>query len=471
MSKKKKILAGVLILFVLLVNVLVIIKPANPESGTVTVNIKVKSEEANEFQMFYLTPGQKMPKGFSEEQSEKVWYDSTGKKDTFSFEIPKDISYLRLDFGNIASETEVTEVSFSYKFKKVKMDSAELLNIVEDKSVSVEENGNGGILVDAGKKDPFVVWDTSTLGITDMVHSASQIYFYGFKIILLLVIDLGLLLILTHFNRMVSLPKELIENRKLILNLGKNDFKNKFAGSFFGTFWAFVQPIITVLVYWFVFEKGLKAGGQLTAAGIEVPFVLWLIAGMVPWFFFSDALGSGTNAMLEYSYLVKKVVFKISILPIVKVISALFVHLFFIAFTIVLYAAYHYYPDLYTLQIVYYSIALLVFTLALVYGTCAIVIFFKDLTQIINIVLQVGVWITPIMWNIDTMQLSPVLIAIFKLNPLYYIVAGYRDSLINKVWFFERPGLTLYFWVVTLLLLALGTSIFKRLRVHFADVL
>ena len=175
--------------------------------------------------------------------------------------------------------------------------------------------------------------------------------------------------------------------------------------------------------------------------------------------------------MMEYSYLVKKVVFKISILPIVKVMSALFVHIFFIAFTIVLYAAYHYYPDLYTLQILYYSFALLVFTLALVYGTCAIVIFFKDLTQIINIVLQVGVWITPIMWNIDTMQLSPVLITIFKLNPLYYIVAGYRDSLINKVWFFERPGLTLYFWVVTLALLALGTSIFKRLRVHFADVL
>lgn len=471
MSKKKKILAGVLILFVLLVNVLVIIKPANPESDTVTLNITVKSEEANEFQMFYLTPGQKMPKGFSEEQSEKVWYDSVGKKDTFSFEIPKDISYLRLDFGNIASETEVTEVSFSYKFKKVKMDSAELLNIVEDKSVSVEENGNRGIFVDAGKKDPFVVWDTSTLGISDMVHSASQIYFYAFKIILLLVVDLGLLLVLTHFNRMVSLPKELFENRKLILNLGKNDFKNKFAGSFFGTFWAFVQPIITVLVYWFVFEKGLKAGGQLTAAGIEVPFVLWLIAGMVPWFFFSDALGSGTNAMLEYSYLVKKVVFKISILPIVKVMSALFVHLFFIVFTVILYAAYHYYPDLYTLQIIYYSFALLIFTLALVYGTCAIVIFFKDLTQIINIILQVGVWITPIMWNIDTMQLSPVLITIFKLNPLYYIVAGYRDSLINKVWFFERPGLTLYFWVITLLLLALGTSIFKRLRVHFADVL
>lgn len=78
---------------------------------------------------------------------------------------------------------------------------------------------------------------------------------------------------------------------------------------------------------------------------------------------------------------------------------------------------------------------------------------------------------TPIMWNIDTMELSPVLIKIFKLNPMYYVVAGYRDSLINKVWFWENPSLTIYFWTVTIILFALGMFVFKRLKVHFADVL
>lgn len=471
MSKKKKILALLLAVFIIAVNFIVIVVPSKKESETVTAEITLKSEEQNEFQVFYLTPDQKMSKDFNEGQSQKVWYDKSGEKETFTFSIPRNIAYFRLDFGNITADTEVESVVFRYGLKKIKMSGQELLNTMEEHSVKLKAAGQNGILVEAGKKDPYIAWDVRELGIETCAQKADNIQFYGFKVMLLLVIDLGYLLVMTHFERMVSLPKELIQNRKLIANLAKNDFKTKFAGSFFGTFWAFVQPIITVLVYWFVFEKGLKAGGQLTAAGIQVPFVLWLIAGMVPWFFFSDALGSGTNAMMEYSYLVKKVVFKISILPIVKVISALFVHLFFIAFTILLYAAYSYYPDLYTLQIVYYSFALLIFTLALVYGTCAIVIFFKDLTQIINIILQVGVWITPIMWNIDTMNLSPILIAIFKLNPLYYIVAGYRDALINKVWFFEHPGLTLYFWIVTLLLLTLGTSIFKRLRVHFADVL
>ncbi len=262
-----------------------------------------------------------------------------------------------------------------------------------------------------------------------------------------------------------------IASRKLISRLSVNDFKTKFAGSYLGIIWAFVQPVITVLVYWFVFEKGFKPPTVNNAAGVAVPFVLWLIAGMVPWFFFSDALSGGTRALLDYSYLVKKVVFQIDILPVVKVASAVFVHLFFLGFTVLLYAAYGYIPDGYTLQIVYYSVCLLVFTLGLTYLTSAVVVFFRDLNQVINIVLQVGVWVTPVMWNIDTMELNPLLKDMLKLNPLYYIVQGYRDALIGKVFFWERPGLSLYFWAVTAVFVWLGTYVFKKLRMHFADVL
>ena len=103
--------------------------------------------------------------------------------------------------------------------------------------------------------------------------------------------------------------------------------------------------------------------------------------------------------------------------------------------------------------------------------TSAIVVFFKDLGQIINIILQIGVWMTPIMWNIDGMELNPILITILKLNPMYYIVAGYRDSLINKAGFWEQPGMTIYYWILTIVLFIIGTKIFKKLKPHFADVL
>jgi len=269
-------------------------------------------------------------------------------------------------------------------------------------------------------------------------------------------------------KKILALPAELYQNRKLVLSLAKNDFKTKYAGSYLGIVWAFIQPIVTILVYWFVFSVGLKAG---TVS--DYPFVLYLVSGIVPWFFFQDALNGGTNALIEYNYLVKKVVFKISILPIVKIISALFVHVFFVVFALILCACYGYTPSLYTLQIIYYSICTFLLVLGLVYATSAIVIFFRDLTQIISIFLQVGVWLTPIMWIVETSPLQghPVIMKILKLNPMYYIVSGYRDTFLMKTWFFQHAGWTAYFWVFTILCFLFGSWVFKRLRIHFADVL
>lgn len=280
---------------------------------------------------------------------------------------------------------------------------------------------------------------------------------------------------LTGYEKIVVLPVELYQNRALIWKLAKNDFKTRYAGSYFGIFWAFVQPVITVVLYWFVFTIAIPSKATTLNGDTSFPYVLWLIAGIVPWFFFSDAINSGTNALLEYNYLVKKVVFKISILPIIKIISVSFVHVFFVLFTLILYACFGYFPDLYTLQVVYYSLCMFIFVLGLSYITCSIVIFFRDLGQIISIILQVGIWATPILWNLNTVVEAHPKYAwmkiVFKLNPMAYIVEGYRNALIDKVWFFETFFSTAYFWILTLCLFAIGALVFKRLKIHFADVL
>lgn len=267
-------------------------------------------------------------------------------------------------------------------------------------------------------------------------------------------------------KELLSLPRELIVGRKLIFQLARNDFKKKYAGSYLGIVWAFVQPVVTIMVYWFVFGLALR-----NPTPRPVPFVLWLIAGLVPWFFFQDGLVNGTNALLEYNYLVKKVVFRIDILPMVKVVSAIFVHLFFVLVTLILYTAMGYFPTIYTLQVIYYTFCVFVLVLGLSYMTSSVVVFFRDLTQVINIALQVGVWMTPIMWSLDDVGIGGILAKILKLNPMFYIVQGYRDAFVNKVWFWERPWLSLYFWIVTLVFWLIGTRLFKKLKVHFADVL
>lgn len=265
-----------------------------------------------------------------------------------------------------------------------------------------------------------------------------------------------------------EIPKEIWKSRKLVWTLARNDFKSRFAGSYLGIVWALVQPIVTVLVYWFVFQVGLR---QTATYGDGCPFVLWMLAGLVPWFYFQETMLSGCGVLSEYSYLVKKVVFKIEILPAVKMISALFIHLFFVGIALLLFLIYGKLSPAYAWQVFYYTFCMWMLVLGISYATSAVNVFFRDLMQMINIAMQVGVWVTPIMWNMADLNLPRILTVILKLNPMYYICYGYRDALVYKVYFWERTGLTMYFWAVTLICLLVGTNIFKRLRVHFADVL
>lgn len=269
------------------------------------------------------------------------------------------------------------------------------------------------------------------------------------------------------YDKLTTLPVELFQSRHLIWKLAKNDFKKRYAGSYMGALWAMLQPVVTIALYYVVFDKIM--GNSINRGTGDVPFVLFLTAGLVPWFYFSEALNSGTNALLEYNYLVKKVVFKISVLPIIKIIAATFIHVFFVCVMLVVAAVYGYYPTIYTLQVIYYSICLFLFVLALSYTTCSIVVFFRDLSQIINIGLQIGMWVTPIMWNLSL--LDDKWVVILKLNPLVYIVNGYRSSVYGKEWFFRDFFSTMYFWIITIVIFGIGAMIFKRLKVHFADVL
>ncbi len=268
------------------------------------------------------------------------------------------------------------------------------------------------------------------------------------------------------YDKFTVLPVELYQNRHLIWKLAKNDFKKRYAGSYLGAVWAMVQPVVTVAMYYVVF--GLIFPNQRESG--EIPFVLFLTAGLVPWFYFSEALNHGTNALLEYNYLVKKVVFKISILPIIKIIAATFIHVFFVCVLLAVAALYGYYPSIYTVQLVYYSFCMFIFVLALCYTTCAVVVFFRDLSQIISIGLQIGMWATPILWDIAAIKNGTV-VTLLKLNPLVYIVNGYRSAVYGREWFFQDFFSTMYFWIVTVVLFGVGALIFKRLKVHFADVL
>lgn len=461
MSNKKKIL-GVLGIVVLIILNILIIGQRDAVSGNYEFHMTMKADKSQQIQLYYSPTCE-----ITETMSQNMTYDQIGTEQEFVYSIPNTCTVLRLDLGNEPGAFEISNVYMAYKGQKASVAQIENPKLIEGQQIESLECNDNVLKVWTDGTDPFIWLDASTETLYPLLASHCKKISWLKNILMLLLVD-GISIVGFVFRKKAMvLPRELFQNRKLILNLAKNDFKTKYAGSYLGIVWAFVQPIVTIMVYWFVFSVGLKAGRVM-----DYPFVLYLVSGMVPWLFFQDALNGGTNALIEYNYLVKKVVFKVSILPIVKVIAAFFVHMFFVGFSLILCSCYGYIPSLHTLQILYYSACTFVFALGIVYTTSAIVIFFRDLTQIINILLQVGVWLTPIMWDLNMLKDYPVLMKLFKLNPMYYIVSGYRDAMLGKVWFWDGHwGWTVYFWIITSGIFFLGAIIFKRLKPHFADVL
>lgn len=257
---------------------------------------------------------------------------------------------------------------------------------------------------------------------------------------------------------------DIVHDRSVLWGLAKNDVRAKFAASFLGSVWAFIQPLITLLVLWFVFQVGFR-----NPPVSDVPFMVWYAPAYLVWSFFSEALTSGTNCLIEYSYLVKKVNFRVSIIPLVKILSSALIHVFFIIFIFFLLLVYKIPFSIYNLQVIYYFLCTIFMLVGLCWLLSAIAPFLKDTSNMVNVLIQIGFWMTPILWSADGM--NPWIVRVLKLNPMFYICQGYRDSFIDHVWFWERGLISLYFFAFSCLIFVVGAYLFHKLRPQFADVL
>ncbi len=258
--------------------------------------------------------------------------------------------------------------------------------------------------------------------------------------------------------------REVINKRYLIYSLVKRDFQNQYTGSYFGIIWNFIQPIAFIFILWFVLNMGFNL------RRIEnTNHIFWLISGMICWLYFSDVFSSSTQIIQQYSFLIKKMDLSLGILPFARILSASINHLIFIFLTVVFGLFMGISPSFYFIQIFYYTLALQILLLGLCWLASSTSIFIKDVNNIVTIIVQFGFWLTPVFWSIDNVPQNYQWI--IKLNPLYYLVTGYRDSLIYKIPFWQKPLEAIYFWVFSLMILFIGTVVFRRLRPHFAEVI
>ncbi len=269
--------------------------------------------------------------------------------------------------------------------------------------------------------------------------------------------------IIQFLKEVIDFFFQLYLNRNLIRTLSWRDFEKRYIRNFFGLLWAILDPLAFVVILYVVF--GARYGN--TTPG-SVPFVAYLLTGYIAFDLFSVGLPGVTNSINENSFLLKKINFRVAILPIVAMLSDLMIHGIVLLVCIVVLMFNKVYPDFYWVQLVYYIFSLSVFLISLGWFTSSVSLFFPDIRNIINIITRIMFFLTPIFWKMEGVTINAQ--HLLKLNPLYYIVNGYRDSLLTHQGFWTHPMLTLYFWLLCLIAIVTGVIVFKKLRPHFADV-
>ncbi len=261
--------------------------------------------------------------------------------------------------------------------------------------------------------------------------------------------------------------KTIIKNRKMIFQLGKNEFKNKFANTSLGSVWGFLQPFIYMITYAIVLQYILKAGNS----GND-PFIVWYLPGMAMWLFINDSINNVTNSIRTYSYLVKKVVFPIDTIPVISLVSNSIVSLFVIIIATIVCTLYGYLPNV--LLMIYYIFAAFCFIIGFTRLTSAITTLVPDFGQLLTIAMQLLFWFTPIIWNISMVDgmWNGIIPIIVRCMPFSYLITGFRQVFIQGNILTEAQGIyTLVFWTITILIFVWSNYVFKKAKKDFADVL
>ncbi len=257
---------------------------------------------------------------------------------------------------------------------------------------------------------------------------------------------------------------ENITNIYRIYAISKYEILGDIRDSRLGLFWNFANPMIQVLTYWFVFglvwDRGDVNG---------VSYIHWMLGGIVVWFYISPCITNGCNAIFSKVNVITKMKFPVSILPATVVLRELFNHFCLLVIVFVVLMLGGYFPSVHWLGLIYYMLCAVIFSISLSMTTSVLNMLARDTRKLVLACMRLLLYLTPILWPLEDLPTS--LQAIIKINPIYYIVQGYRDC------FFFHEGVMHYlpsmisFWVITISLLLMGSFMLYKFKHKFIDMI
>jgi len=257
-------------------------------------------------------------------------------------------------------------------------------------------------------------------------------------------------------------------NRGLIRVMVRREILGRYRGSFGGSFWTVINPLLLILTYFFVFSLvlGSTFPGDSTRAG----YVLYFVAGMLPWLAFSEAVGRSPTVVIDHRNFVKKLVFAVETLPFNLVAGGLVSEFFAVlVFCGILLVVRHALPPT-ILWLPLLVIPQVLFTAGLAWFLAALGAFVRDLGQLIGFVLTIWFFISPICYPEQSWkQLPPWAAGLLSKNPICILVRGYRAIFLER----HAPafGPLWKFWILAAVVFVIGHAWFYKLRKSFADMI
>lgn len=265
---------------------------------------------------------------------------------------------------------------------------------------------------------------------------------------------------------MIQITKEHLGFRQQLFQLAKADLVKTYRGAALGWVWAIIKPLTMIGVFWFVLDIGLRAGRNIDG----IPFFLWLVLGLVPWFYISDMLNKGTGAIKKYRYLVTKMKFPVSTIPTFVSMSNFFVHLIMLIVVVVLLAAQGYAPSVYYLQLPFYLLLLFWFFTMWSLFAATLAAISKDFQNLVKSLTRILFWMSGIIYSIGSIN-ADWLRNLLMVNPISFFVEGYRKTFLYKEWFYEDMQQLLVFLAILALMTLLATATYNKFRKELVDVL
>ncbi len=263
----------------------------------------------------------------------------------------------------------------------------------------------------------------------------------------------------------VQIIKEQFLNLRLIFQLAIYDIKGKYSQHYLGILWQFINPLIQISIYWLIFGLGFRKGHPVG----DVPYYLWLVVGLVPWFFITPSILQGSNSIYSRVNLVSKMKFPVSVLPTVSIVGNTFNFVVMLIIMGIFLVINDVNPGIYILQLPYYLLCLyaFLFSVTLLFSTISTLV--RDFQLALQSFMRMLFYVTPILWVPG--DLPEMIEQILKLNPVYYVTIGFRNTFLMETWFFEDLHFTFYFWMITLLILFVGAIVHTKFKNKFVDYL